>query len=577
MQGSNINKKIIWSTPLILLTLALLMRALSLGYPDLIDPTETRYAVIAQEMVIHDNWVTPMLPYGREIQPYLGKPPLHFWLTAISYKIFGFEEWSSRLPSFLALSFIILGIIFIGPKSYNQSTKILAALITISSALMFFFSGASVVDVTLTATISLALLCFNAFFETESRRAKYLTGILFFLFSALSFITKGLIGPVLIGVPIFGWCALGQRFGVLKKLPWGTGLLITGIVTIPWLYLAELRNPGFLRYFIINEHFQRYLVHDYGDRYGTGHVYPRGSSWWMLFTAYLPWSFALLYLIYKHRSLLNKQIVSKIAPHTLLLILWAITPPLFFTVAKQLIASYILPSIPALALLTAIGLSELTTESVNYRRALRRINIVLTLIACGISAAGLARNYGIDTLLLSVLIIAILLYGLFFRKIAASSIEQFSLLATASVAIYILVIINGRFEVAQGKSTEDILTYIASKTLESEPVIGVIMGNHYSHCWLENAWANELPKKIHESHIAVSDISTTNIRNLIMKKKDLNKLTPELRNQIRLRRVIGAWAWATVKRNKPNLSQAALHGYVLPAAASHLPKKARPS
>ena len=69
-----------------------------LGNIGLVGPDEPRYAAIAREMLTTGNYITPRL-YGA---PWFEKPPLMYWLAALGYKLFGFNETGARLPSALA-------------------------------------------------------------------------------------------------------------------------------------------------------------------------------------------------------------------------------------------------------------------------------------------------------------------------------------------------------------------------------------------------------------------------------------------------------------------------------------------
>ena len=81
----------------------------NLGYYRLIDIDETRYVGISYAMFHNGDWITPML----NGVPFLEKPPLYFWLNVISFKIFGFSEFSARfMTALLALSSVWVNFFF---------------------------------------------------------------------------------------------------------------------------------------------------------------------------------------------------------------------------------------------------------------------------------------------------------------------------------------------------------------------------------------------------------------------------------------------------------------------------------
>src|SRR3989338_11071356 len=68
------------------------------------NPDEGRYAEIARGMVVSGNWVEPKI-YGVD---YLKKPALFYWLTAVFFKIFGFNEWAGRsVPALFGLAGVL--------------------------------------------------------------------------------------------------------------------------------------------------------------------------------------------------------------------------------------------------------------------------------------------------------------------------------------------------------------------------------------------------------------------------------------------------------------------------------------
>ena len=93
------------------------------------EPDEGRYSEIPREMVETGNWTVPQLNYVR----YFEKPPLGYWLTAISFKLFGYGEWQGRFfPALLAL-FGALLTCWAGMRIWNKITGLLSSLILVTS------------------------------------------------------------------------------------------------------------------------------------------------------------------------------------------------------------------------------------------------------------------------------------------------------------------------------------------------------------------------------------------------------------------------------------------------------------
>ncbi len=171
---------------------------------------------------------------------------------------------------------------------------------------------------------------------------------MFFIAVGLGFLSKGPIVLVLTGPPIFIWLIL-QKIkikAVYSRLPWVKGTIITCLISIPWYVLAEKRSPGFLNYFIVGEHFDRFLKpHWNGDLYGSGHPQPIGMIWVFLLLFTFPWFQIVLIKLWKNRAtLLKDNWVS-------FLVLWLFWIPIFFTMSKNILHTYILPVTIPIALL----------------------------------------------------------------------------------------------------------------------------------------------------------------------------------------------------------------------------------
>jgi 4-amino-4-deoxy-L-arabinose transferase-like glycosyltransferase len=177
----------------------------------------------------------------------------------------------------------------------------------------------------------------------------------------IGLLAKGPIAVVLSLVPIFAWVVISRNFSaVWNGLPWIRGGLITLCIALPWYLLAEIRTPGFLDYFIIGEHLNRFLVPGWqGDLYGSAHKFPRGTIWLFLMIDLLPW-ILLLPVFYVTRRLRSDKVNAAVEdrPWSIYLWLWALTPAVFFTFAGNILWPYVLPGFPAMAILASTWLER---------------------------------------------------------------------------------------------------------------------------------------------------------------------------------------------------------------------------
>lgn len=331
-----------------LLVLILLGRLATIGVPPLFDKTEGRYGEIGREMAESGNWVTPTLHGG---DPFWGKPPLHFWATAISFRLFSVNEWAARLPGFLSGIGILIITYVAGLILFRRREEALPAVWVLASSVLFFLlSGQVLLDGTFTLTLTGALAAFAAFVVGGKGK---LPGYLFFLSLGLAMLAKGPIGIVLVGVVLALhalWC---RTVSYIAALPWIGGLPLLLAVASPWYLLAEQRTPGFLRYFFVNEHLLRYTRSDYGDLYGHGHVAPYGMIWLLAMAALLPWTPLIIARGWRAVRRRREEPLSEAERY---LWVWALATPLFFTLSRSLSFPYIFPSLPPLALLVGLSL-----------------------------------------------------------------------------------------------------------------------------------------------------------------------------------------------------------------------------
>ena len=341
------------------------LRLLTLGRVPLTDNTESRYATIGWEMARSGDWVTPRLYSQGELVPFWGKPPLQFWLTGLSFRAGGASEIAARMPSFLLGIGVLAATVLLARALWGRRVAALAGLILGSSGLFFLLAGACALDMPLTACVTAALVAFARAVTGAPRRAAW--GHAFFLALAAGMLAKGPVALALVATVVLAWLALTRSWPALRRLPWLTGLPLFAVAAAPWYVLAERATPGFLRYFLLNEHLLRYLRHDYGDRYGSGHAQPYGTSWPMLAVAFLPWTAlgaAALWRLWRQRPRRGAGdgpppgAPGGADPWLAFAVAWGLAPAAFFTVTPQLLIAYMAPGLPGLALATAVGLER---------------------------------------------------------------------------------------------------------------------------------------------------------------------------------------------------------------------------
>jgi len=368
-----------WAATLVLSLIA--VRLVSLGLFPLYDTTEARYGEMARIMVETNNWITPQFDYNV---PFWGKPPFQTWISALSFSWFGISEFSARLPHFVC-GLITCYLVFRFTKSIvNKNTAIFSLLILTSSLGFIIAIGMVMTDSALLMAYTLAMVCY---WQCYSQKDKVVSGHLFFVALALGMLIKGPVAVVLIGISLVCWSLWQGCFKVaIKRLPWLTGILVFLLLSLPWYAWAEIRTPGFLEYFILGEHVQRFLVSGWqGDLYGSAHVKPRGMIWLYWLICASPWSFIVLGLLVKKyrgvelpRSKYQEQGINKY------LICWMISPLLLFTLAGNILPIYVLPGFSALAVLVALN-CQLTKAS-NYFAliSLTLLTIIIIVLSLGL-------------------------------------------------------------------------------------------------------------------------------------------------------------------------------------------------
>ncbi len=460
-----------WARPyLLILATVVLLRLTTLNVPDLFDTTEGRYATTSQLMLERNDWVTPWIIFKGVEKPYLGKPPLHFWLINTSFELFGLNNFAARLPGVFSAAAIAFTLYFLVTPLLGRRAALASVLIFSTSLLSFILSGVCLVDVTLTVGITLAVAGFAL--ADRSRLAGYLC----FVGLAIGVLVKGPVAIVFFGMAVGPWVALRWWFtrtlpAPMKALPWLTGPLLFLAIAVPWYFFAESRNPGFLEYFIWTENIGRFTKADYGDEYGNGHVQLRGAAWVMLIPSLVPWSLALLGTLWEQRRRLSwSGVIDSVKRDEWLLlgITWAASCPVLLFFAKQYTATYNMSSIPGFAFLMAV-IWKRATESSNPYQLFSRLTtqilyvcMALTVLIASIVFYLQAAQPSIGQTAMAVFIAVGLILAAVRMPLVKDPLGTIGALALLSAIGYSTTLVAGDAYLSTHRSTNNILQYAAS-------------------------------------------------------------------------------------------------------------------
>lgn len=332
-----------------------------LGSIGLVDETEPLFAEAARQMYVTGDWITP---YFNDVTRF-DKPPLVYWGMALCFHIFGVGEWGVRLPSALAAAGLT-GFSFYTLQRFGYShgqqaadipdkkqTFTLAAVIgAVAMALhpqTIVWARTGVSDMLLSGCMGAALLCFFWGYAQGGKSSWYYG---FYTFIALAVLDKGPVGLVIPGLVVFTFAAyVGQLRNLLKEVKLLQGSLLMLLLTVPWfIAVIAIHGQTYIDSFFGYHNYERF----------TDVVNGHAAPWYFYFAVvavgFLPWSPALPFAMarlrpwalgYWRRQPREKQL-------GLFALIWFLSIFCFFTAAVTKLPSYVLPLMPAAAIM--IGL-----------------------------------------------------------------------------------------------------------------------------------------------------------------------------------------------------------------------------
>lgn len=351
-----------WLTLAALCLLLLLTAALRpLAVPD-----EGRYGEIGRWMLQSGDWLTPRL----NGIPFFHKPPYLYWLEALSLATFGVNAWALRLVPALHAGLMLLAL-YLAARTISTELIARRTALMLGTSLTFLVGGQYVNHDMLVATwIGVAVWCFAFAFMAGAKPDATLAR-LGFAACALGMLSKGLIGIALPGLVIFIWLIWTRQFKKILALPWLSGLILFALIALPWFVMAQQEYPGLFDYMFVGQQFKRY----------TAATYNNPQPWWFYLLAVLlllfPWVFFALNQVRRQAALATATPITQ--EWWSLCWIWVLAIISFFSIPHSKLIGYVLPVMPPLALLSALGWERVML----HRAGAKQIFVGLCLLNIG--------------------------------------------------------------------------------------------------------------------------------------------------------------------------------------------------
>jgi 4-amino-4-deoxy-L-arabinose transferase len=332
-----------WSLLYTLIAVYLVIYILPLNLRPLIIPDEARYAEIPREMIKSGDWLVPHLNGLR----YFEKPPMGYWLNALSISLFGENGFAVRLSSALAVGFsTLLGAFLLIRSGQRFQIVVIASVVYLTISEVLFVGTYAVLDTVFAMFLSGGLVFYYlaATCTSSPRWEKIFYWQLCGVFLGCAFLTKGFLAFAIPGIILFPWILWEKRYDLIFKSLWVVpGCLLT---ILPWALLIHFEEPDFWRYFFYEEHIKRYL----SDNAQHKEPYYYYLAYFPLLV--FPW-FACI-----PAAISGWKKFEFPSPLSRFLLLWLLVPILFFSISKGKLATYILPCFIPFAIFIGIGVSN---------------------------------------------------------------------------------------------------------------------------------------------------------------------------------------------------------------------------
>lgn len=345
----------------------------------LMDVDESRYVSMSKDMFNTKDFLTLYL--NNEF--FFEKPPLYFWGECLSFALFGkITEFTARFP--VALYGTLCGFLtyFIGRKIVSRTYGVVSALILSTSLEFLILSKFAILDIVV-ATCVWFSLCFGMLTTfCEEKNKKYFWW-LFYIFSGLAVMAKGIPGFVvpfgsMFFIYIFNSFLAKKGDAQQKQATFKeifrpqyllVGFIFFFLITLPWhIVMLKIHDPLFFQEYVIKHHIARFLGSNEIGRQQPFYFYFLTILW-----GFFPWIISGLVVLirkcfkrdFKFTGLNDTQ---RFLVYNAIIAIFTL---LFFSSSKTKLITYILPIYPSLACLAGYIWTKYI-EKGEYRRFINK-------------------------------------------------------------------------------------------------------------------------------------------------------------------------------------------------------------
>ncbi len=317
---------------------------------DILEIDAAQYAVMSRDMLAAGD----LLHLKDRGLDYLDKPPLIFWCTALSYKLFGVSTFSYKLPSFLFAILAVRSTVGLSGRFYSQRIAFLSGVIFASAQAFFLMNNDVKTDMYLIGPMVFAVWQVVAYMQ----EGKWYQLVLGFTGIGLSFLAKGPLGLVAPAMVLGADLLLKRDWRNIFRWQWLLGLALVALILTPFcIGLHEQFGAKGIRFFLWTQSFGRVTGESEWSNDASPFFLVHTYAW-----AFLPWTIlSLVAYGRKFREVFrdaffipkSKEAIS-LAGFTLLFIA--------FSLSKFKLPHYIFVVLPFAAIFTAQYLDELIHE-----------------------------------------------------------------------------------------------------------------------------------------------------------------------------------------------------------------------